>query len=277
MSSQNDDGDSAASAGPSKAQDTQGNAPPDGGPSPMTPPDRAVDPPSPTADDDKTRQEDSKKPPKEKDWSRRIELWMLGGLLLVAVVQAVATWLQWTAMSEQKRQSEEISKRQLRAYLTPTTVTIVRDADGKFLITMFIKNSGQTPAMDVEINSDKEITEFPYDGKLTLDRLDPKRHISRSVFGPGTELEHIKKYQIGVGDIEAIKQGDGDSARAFWFFGRIQYRDIYQKWHTTWFRFISGGNAKLTGMERAVFASSGNYMTDDEKQMSSDEACAMQD
>lgn len=162
----------------------------------------------------------------------------------------VATLLLWCATSKLVEGSEEIGKRQLRAYVSVTKGYVSHFAEAAPLETnLVIRNAGKTPAYDFSVMatvnvhpaSNKEFPTFPAKGSSSRGILGPrmKAYVTRFTAKPLSDTTH-----------KGIISGD----LAISVYGELHYRDAFGEKQWTKFRFSFLGDGTVPNAPFALNA-----------------------
>lgn len=130
-----------------------------------------------------------------------------------------------------------------RAWVTVVRCDPVRGVIGQVprVVTTYITNTGETPALDVIVRQDHRIET----GLLnTFPDIDDAKHVRAGVLGPGgtfpveTEVlrttigqRPLKKLRYDIP--EAIQEALLDGTMHLYIYGKVIYRDIFGEEHTT--------------------------------------------
>jgi hypothetical protein len=167
-----------------------------------------------------------------------------GGLMAVGLVQVVVFGLQARRLRQTIEQMKAAEKRQLRAYVqvdVNPSITIAIDPTEIAMMPVSVKNCGQTPAYEVEING----RILPYDYPLLGELPDFAKSAdgSRIVIQPGqifgTKLTADRLWTND--EILRLRGSNNTRLYAYWL---ITYRDAFGKIRRTRFRLME---AKLGG------------------------------
>jgi hypothetical protein len=147
----------------------------------------------------------------------------------------------------------DTAKRQLRAYLyvvnhkTPDLSAETPQA------LFFLKNAGQTPAMDVAHAAGTAIGEYPFksDPPAIPDNLFARSSVL--VTGNTFILSHHLTEALSGSKIQDIKAG----RKMFVMYGEVRYKDIYGDAHFVKYRSMYGG-PPLGTTDNIVWCESGN-------------------
>jgi len=149
-----------------------------------------------------------------------------GFIAAFTVVLALSTIFLWLATRDLVRGAEKTAKQQLRAYVFVEKASVL--LDGMTLkAAVDVRNSGLTPAYDVNIRSRMQTAEaeLPF---VLLPIEDVA--VDRANMGPGMVINPNSELVIPhdrPDAIEAFKSGRG----VIYLFGNIEYRDAFEQ---TW-------------------------------------------
>jgi hypothetical protein len=143
--------------------------------------------------------------------------------IFLSAAVAIGTVLQATALII----IISTTRRQLRAYVIVSGYNIdQRKADGRFVVSFRLKNTGQTPARELTVTSKTTPMAHPVNKEFYF-RLDEGKDPSRSLVGPGEEIEHDSLGdEISDMEMEMVLAPDGPLRLYTW--GTVTYRDIFQ-------------------------------------------------
>ena len=134
----------------------------------------------------------------------------------------------------------DTAKRQLRAYLSLSSVTIEEIAEG-FLLSAEIKNTGQTPAFNVRQMSESFSGYYPLSSQMPHPIPDVKHAApigAGEIFICAQRLFTEKPAQL----LEQVSAG----RLGFWIQGTVLYEDCFREPHSVKFRYVFAG--KMAGM-----------------------------
>jgi hypothetical protein len=153
-------------------------------------------------------------------------------------------FIAWQAllMRQSVLASDEVSKRELRAYLTVVIGTGVfqerRDEDKggdlKFESDPLLVNTGRTPARRITFKARAAIMPVPLPNGINLPDA-PDEGIGGNILGPqqNANLFAIVDGFCADKDVDSIKYGKGDKGLYVW--GRVTYEDVFGEDHFTLF------------------------------------------
>lgn len=132
--------------------------------------------------------------------------------------------------------SRQTARRQLRAYVDIQSGQVLGFDTGTVRVRMVTKNSGQTPAYEVDQWIAVGADDFP--PKTGFHAQDPKPPPLKTTLAPGAVHTAFQEYgQLSAGQIAKIKDGKA----AIWAWGEITYKDAFGRSRKSWFRFIYRG------------------------------------
>lgn len=190
----------------------------------------------------------------------RADWWMVAitiGLFAVAAIQAGMFYWQLRLMESSTRDAgraadaaqrsvEVMSKsaeRQLRAYLIVEKVDSEVHVDGRYRGTIYIKNSGQTPALNVRCWIHSWIAEWPL-----VEPLPPRPddfEMARSVLAAGAELHqsYERTHPVPEKSRPLLRTPEG----TLYVYGAVEYMDTFGHTRRTDFRLFRKGGIIQTG------------------------------
>jgi hypothetical protein len=198
---------------------------------------------------------------KQVEWSR----WQFIAVL-VAIGALVATLLftGWSASAASRaatvakqavHQAREAAQHQLRAYVFPTRTHIAALYTGEPKGILRVRNFGQTPAHEVSIWIDSRLSAYPLP-EGTEFRRPGDLLLSRSYLGPGAEVEAATERDapLTIEQIKALEKGTW----VLLIVGDIRYRDEFDNWHHTTFRYAVGGPYGIPANRIMAICEAGN-------------------
>ena len=202
--------------------------------------------PSPRTDTESEKERSQGDEKSSADW------WLMlftGALVLVGGVQVGVFGLQSRRLRQTVEQMKITEERQLRAYvqaaISPNSINLIT-AGQIASLPISIKNSGQTPAYDVEL----EGRIIPYDYPLlgNLPDFPKSTDAVRVVINPGQELPTTLRADNEWTKDEIHLFKCRESIRLY-AYGRITYRDAFDKIRHTSFRLMEAEK----GVDRVRF------------------------
>lgn len=154
-------------------------------------------------------------------------------LAFLTLVLAGGTIFLWLATRRLVKDSENTAQRQLRAYVFVTEVKVTRWPSGQHIAVQF-KNAGQTPAYELTISADKVITGYPLNVDLISSNKKPCGALGAGLYS------HFTLTGFSLTDDQRQEMSKGKLA--VYVFGRIDYKDTFDRAHWTTFRHIGGGD-----------------------------------
>jgi hypothetical protein len=178
--------------------------------------------------------------------------------VFIAVFTGTLWWSTrrlWEAGEKQRTLSEEISMRQLRAYVSsvPNKLGIV--APGAQIQAAFkIKNTGQTPAHSVQQWSAVDILPYPLPPNYPFPLLASGTYTSvLSIPRGGSYTGHQRTTRtFSAAEIEEIMSGQ---TKRLYVIGLVKYIDVFDKaWETQFCASLRGGPGLLSALDKAKIA-----------------------
>ena len=180
--------------------------------------------------------------------------WIEVALVVVTAIMAVASWALVTV-------TQNNSKKQLRAYVFADAFLVagITGPSGP-IITMDIKNSGQSPALDLKAWSGLIIERYPAPGQFPVppsDLILSKTNLAS--FGgtsSGSSVLLRSPRSLTPEEISGLQ----NNTLAIYSFGRMEYRDIFGKNHFTTFRvYFNTTIGKIgTSAQKMSYCAEGN-------------------
>jgi hypothetical protein len=147
-------------------------------------------------------------------------------LAIATIGIGYATYLLWEG-------EEKTAAYQLRAYVLMDTGQISDLNNSPFKVSLCLKNSGMTPAFNVDFYQAVVIKEYPLETEL----MNPKAigPTSNTAVAPGKNMCDTFNSNITLTPerISAIKDGKA----TIYVYGSITYKDIYKETHSTSYRY----------------------------------------
>jgi hypothetical protein len=179
-----------------------------------------------------------------RDWHDKWVLTLLIAGFLAAGAAAIFTYWQADIAQETLKETREINRKQLRAYLFVRPYDWVNSVDaGKIPnTTVGVRNGGQTPASDVVVRlnieqrqSPPENTQSSYLGTVQRAKID--------VLEPAGAFSGIGQINMTepIGVEHAKEIADGKAIR-FYVWGALTYLDVFEDFHSAFFCYIYYGN-----------------------------------
>jgi hypothetical protein len=178
------------------------------------------------------------------------------------IILGLSTLLLWLETKKLVIGAEKTAERHLRAYVTvegdaimgaPTLAAGIKyhpapsiKAGLKALVHMSIKNTGQTPAKNVNVRSNMKLVNWPIDPKELTDDTDDctsEDRYSQDNLGikEGRTFSKMLKRSLTDSDIDSLQRGK----KAIVMYGSVTYEDVFGKKWTTHFRWHTGGSFGL--------------------------------
>jgi hypothetical protein len=155
---------------------------------------------------------------------------------LVALFTGTLWWSTrrlWRVTNATLKHAEKTAERQLRAYVIVEGAIKTKNPGGKgFGVAVDTKNFGDTPAYDLFQWSKIEIRERPLQSRLPIHCAASQ---NRAILGPKASTISMPSFtrDLTADEIEAIQRGK----KAIYVHGEISYRDAFNRWQYTTFRF----------------------------------------
>jgi hypothetical protein len=169
-------------------------------------------------------------PKEESEWYARPDWWIAGatGALFLATTGLwIFTGLMWGATRQLVLGAKDTAQRQLRAYVCDVRGQADLIAAGKIIrIHLNFKNTGQTPAYNVEIYRDGAdilpLIDVPFERRVPFAPVN-------TIMAPGSEFEVLMELtQIAPDSLSFVQ----NSTRAIFVWGRVIYADAFgATWH----------------------------------------------
>lgn len=151
-------------------------------------------------------------------------------LAAVTTILAVATAALWWATRNLVIEAKDTDRRQLRAYVSLERTGPIPNSinPGLPAFQIKIKNSGRTPAYSVKSWSGIGIHELPL-----IEKLRPMPSVAETDVVLGAEGESVlpirRQRPFRPEDMATVKAG----THAIYVFGKVEYRDAFEKPHYT--------------------------------------------
>lgn len=179
-----------------------------------------------------------------------VALWKIGKALSDAVfvtalsTAAIAgfTWTLWqsteklwAAGEKQRELAEKTAERQLRAYVVVhlEDIIIPKPGDDHIAITQFqIKNTGQTPAYNLQTISKTRVVDYPFPDDFDFLTFSPPGDHGTGTLGPGESIATEGKSPILTEEEWAAIRSKA-SGKRLCTWGIVTYRDVFESIHHT--------------------------------------------
>lgn len=184
-------------------------------------------------------------------------VWVSIGLLTIAAVQAAMFYWQLKLMRSSARDAcraadaaqrsvevmSQSAEKQLRAYVTVEQVDSDVHVDGRYSGTVHIKNSGQTPALNVRCWIHSWIAAWPL--TETLPPPPDDFEMARSVLAAGAELlqSYGRTHPVPEDARPLLRTHEG----TLYVYGAVEYVDTFGHVRRTDFRLFRSGGMIQTG------------------------------
>jgi hypothetical protein len=155
--------------------------------------------------------------------------WYDKATVIAAIIAAICTGAAASFTGYQAWIAKDTAKRQLRAYISvpEAYVKYARNGarpDGWIAIS----NAGQTPAYQVQLDSETRILDYPL---ITSFTFLTNHHYEIGNLGPQSKLSPS---QIGDEDLPADEFAElKNGQRRIFLYGTITYKDVFKKQHYT--------------------------------------------
>jgi hypothetical protein len=147
------------------------------------------------------------------------------------------------------------SRRQLRAYVSVRGKDITEQGDGneRYIHSLEIRNTGQTPAKRLQVASRTCVLDhpLPLDFDFAIDP--PGRNPSVLTLGTGEPTGHDSHADAVLTDLELLQIKSPDSGRRLYTYGTVHYRDVFGRKRWTDFSFFLEYRVKDEGEGRARY------------------------
>lgn len=170
--------------------------------------------------------------------------------IVVALLQFIAigvqAWFLWRTVKVSEtaakvaQESADAVVSQLRAYIFAEHVKLI-EFDSNPLVQIIFKNSGQSPAFDLDIWAIVSAAVYPLE--IKPERPDGIAQASRGSIGPGAQFHIAQRAQPPLTNDDHINIVAGKAA--IYIAGGITYKDAFKNNRFTNFCFMYGGNAGL--------------------------------
>lgn len=137
--------------------------------------------------------------------------------------------------------TRDIGKRQLRAYVVLVACEFQIISEG-ILLTAVLKNSGQTPAYNLQMEGETFLDDYP----LSNERPHPVPSDGYAApIGVGGDVKCAQR--LFTDDAESVLYEVKSGKLGLWIQGTVKYDDCFGEKHTTKFRYVFGG--RLAGTD----------------------------
>jgi hypothetical protein len=198
-------------------------------------------------------------------------VWVTIGLVTITGTLAIYTGLLWRSTRDLVADAKDTSQRQLRAYVHPDTITLYdgstlnppRMNKANFPGVVFVwRNTGETPAKDIVVWSKVAVFAVRNEGKVKAPSSLQKEY--PNTLGRGITGNRSLWYRRALAPQQAADIGAG--RLGVYFYGRIEYRDIFAKNRWTNFKFVYTGSIfPPVGTGGFNICRSGNNSDDEEE------------
>jgi hypothetical protein len=179
----------------------------------------------------------------------QVERWTLriyGLLAAIALFQLVAFIWQAISLKRTIAVTREIGERQLRAYITVSPGSIIEQDEEKgrrhFELHPVLRNTGQTPAYDVQYTARVEIQSYPLPEDFAYPVPAIGNYASVSCLGAQNVSFGVIGAEATYGAVElaavrAAAAVSGAAIRRLWLWGTVRYTDAFKEKRYTNFCF----------------------------------------
>jgi len=181
---------------------------------------------------------------------------------LFTAILGIATVALWWVTQGILRDTKDTSKKQLRAYVFPSSATInhgrfmdppITNKDAQLWVHIEWKNTGQTPAYKVISWSNFEIIEWNNEGLLIPPKLEPL-HTNTL----GTSITGNRGFWTRVLNPAELLELT-EQKKLIYLYGKIEYEDVFGSSHYTNFRLYYNGTYPISaGPAGLSFSVNGN-------------------
>lgn len=145
------------------------------------------------------------------------------------------------AMLDANELADKTAQRQLRPYLSPSRAWFKMDDSGEPIAEIFIKNYGQTPAINKRGWTHTWVECFPLHNPLP--DAPEELEMGSSVIGPGGTSEATQPHGVPLKEHSRTEIEAGRAA--LYVYGAGTYLDIFGKEHSYSFIFFASGKGSL--------------------------------
>ncbi len=185
--------------------------------------------------------------------------------LLISVFATIFAGLSWLAGRGANKAawaavkvSQQSAFDGLRAYISVESITAVT-IDNGILVVIVIKNVGQTPAKNAKMHRCFQVGSHEDIMRLRPNHIKPTEHNYGSIASDGVRNGRIEFTQNALSQWPMTKRSIVKGEKLILIDGWVEYEDIYDRPHATFFR---GHIAGVTAENYVVqIASDGNEMT----------------
>lgn len=197
------------------------------------------------------------------NWAAEWGLWVAALALLVAIGQLVLFWWQLRQMRLSLRDADRAataaegaleqmrltSERQLRAYVVLERAVISFPRPGVPLVHIVMRNSGQTPAFDLQwwITA----MPLPYDESVEFEEANDWSFATTCVLASGAETIHTFLGPIPMAD-PGCEHLIGTPENTLFVWGAARYKDISGIERITKYRVMYGGEESMEGVPQGA-------------------------
>lgn len=181
---------------------------------------------------------------KQAKWTRR-QVWITVAEVLGLLAVVVLTVVTARAANRSAKAAEAVVKEtrktaecQLRAYVHPSKIAIKLSEDGMATATIPLENTGQTPAYQLTCWTTIAVAPYPLNFELPIVPVDPNQSSSTVLRAGGTTTT-----KISLSNPPTLEEREmiTTAKAAIYVYGHAKNRDVFDKKHTTKFRFMYHG------------------------------------
>jgi hypothetical protein len=183
----------------------------------------------------------------------RLMRWQVGADVAIAgftFVLLAVSGFQGYLLKQSVDLARNTSEKQLRAYVVCAGGEMTDARELNTSLTITARNTGQTPARDVQMITQFTVRDPDWDGPFEFS-LEPA---SMSVLGPGMELENSKTFDVPP----EMRKLLADGKKVIWIWGTVRYTDVFGVDRYTNFRFLEGGANGFHVGTALTFSTKGN-------------------
>ena len=183
----------------------------------------------------------------------RLMRWQVGADVAIAgftFVLLAVSGFQGYLLKQSVDLARNTSEKQLRAYVVCAGGEMTDARKPNTSLTITARNTGQTPARDVQMITQFTVRDPDWDGPFEF-TLEPA---SMSVLGPGMELENSKTFDVPLEMRKLLEDGK----KVIWIWGTVRYTDVFGVDRYTNFRFLEGGANGFHVGTALTFSTHGN-------------------
>jgi hypothetical protein len=159
------------------------------------------------------------------------------GEWLLFLATLILAWTTWMLV----RGAELTAERQLRAYVIVTSKGLDEqgEAHERYVHQLEIRNTGQTPAYDVQIVSYTNSLAHPLPPEFHFPTYDPNQNPSIMTLGAGLRAEQASFADQVLDEAEMMRIKSAGSGRRLYCYGTVKYHDVFNRQrHTNFCHFF---------------------------------------